>query len=217
MFTGIVEELGEVVEVRHRHDDTRLTVRGPVVTGDARHGDSIAVNGVCLTVVSVADATFTVDVVHETLRRSSLAGVARGERVNLERAAAVGERLGGHIMQGHVDGTAEVLDADDAGLSWFALPEGLARYVVDKGSIALDGASLTVAAIDGVHVAVALIPTTVELTTLGLRRRGERVNIEVDVLAKYVEKLAWPHVGSGAGGSSAGGTFAGDNGGKEEL
>lgn len=194
MFTGIVAELGEVVEVEQRARDARITVRGPTVSADAHHGDSIAVNGVCLTVTSVTGAEFSVDVVHETLRRSSLTGLRAGDRVNLERATALGERLGGHIMQGHVDGTATVERIGPDGLSWFVLPDGLARYVVAKGSIAVDGASLTVAAIDGDRFAVALIPTTLELTTLGVRGPGERVNIEVDVLAKYVEKLTAPHV-----------------------
>ena len=207
MFTGIVAELGEIVEVEHRERDARITVRGATVAADATHGDSIAVNGVCLTVTSVAGSEFTVDVVHETLRRSSLTGMRAGERVNLERATALGERLGGHIMQGHVDGTATVEQLGPDGLSWFALPGGLARYVVEKGSIAVDGASLTVAAVEGDRFAVALIPTTLELTTLGVRRPGERVNIEVDVLAKYVEKLAGPHVAQ----------LTGDNGGDKEV
>lgn len=198
MFTGIVEELGEIARVEQRPTDARLTVRGSVVTADVGHGDSIAVNGVCLTVVQMSGAEFTVDVVHETLRRSSLAGIQAGDRVNLERATALGERLGGHIMQGHVDATATVLGSGDDGLSWFELSEGLSRYVVEKGSIALDGASLTVAAMDGDRFAVALIPTTLELTTLGLREKGDQVNIEVDVLAKYVEKLAGPHLGGNA-------------------
>ena len=206
MFTGIVEELGELTAVEQRQTDARLTVRGQLVTADAGHGDSIAVNGVCLTVVGLSGAEFTLDVVHETLRRSSLAGIQAGDRVNLERATALGERLGGHIMQGHVDGVATRLGADGDGLTWFELPPGLARYVVEKGSIAVDGASLTVAALDGDRFAVALIPTTLELTTLGLREKGDRVNIEVDVLAKYVERLAAPHLDGGTG----------DNGGSKE-
>lgn len=194
LFTGIVEELGKVTGVEQDDAVVRLTVRGPVAVTGTADGDSIAVNGVCLTVVAVHDSEFTVDVVHETVRRSSLAGLGRGDRVNLERATALGQRLGGHIMQGHVDGTAELLGPGDGGLTWFALPEGLERYVVEKGSVALDGASLTVAATAGESFAVALIPATLELTTLGLRRRGDGVNVEVDVLAKYVEKLAGPHL-----------------------
>jgi|SRR5699024_6355834 len=194
VFTGIVAELGEIVDVSERERDARLTVRGARVTTGASHGDSIAVNGVCLTVTSVTGAEFTVDVVYETLRRSSLRGIRVGDRVNLEAATAVGDRLGGHIMQGHVDGVATVEPATDDGLYWFRLAPELSRYVVAKGSIAIDGVSLTVAALDGDRFAVALIPTTLELTTLGLRGVGEHVNIEVDVVAKYVEKLTSPYV-----------------------
>ncbi|WP_158890058.1 riboflavin synthase [Amycolatopsis anabasis] len=194
MFTGIVEELGEVTGVEQVPNAARLTVRGPLVTTDAKHGDSIAVSGVCLTVVDVAGNEFTVDVVHETLARSSLAKIHVGDQVNLERATAVGDRLGGHIMQGHVDGTGVYLSRDAQGLTRFALPPGLSRYVVEKGSIAVDGVSLTVAGIEQDEFTVALIPTTLELTTLGRAEPGDLVNLEVDVLAKYVEKLASPHL-----------------------
>ncbi|WP_328458471.1 MULTISPECIES: riboflavin synthase [unclassified Amycolatopsis] len=194
MFTGIVEEIGEVVAVEQVTNAARLRVRGPLVTSDAGHGDSIAVSGVCLTVVDVAGGEFTVDVVNETLQRSSLAKVAVGDRVNLERATPAGGRLGGHIMQGHVDGTGVFLSRDENGVTTFALPEHLARYVVEKGSIAVDGISLTVAAITGDQFAVALIPTTLEVTTLGGREAGDLVNLEVDVVAKYVEKLAEAHI-----------------------
>jgi riboflavin synthase len=193
VFTGIVEELGEVTAVEQVPNAARLTLRGPVVTADAGHGDSIAVSGVCLTVVDVAGSEFTVDVVHETLQRSSLAKVNVGDRVNLERATPAGGRLGGHIMQGHVDGTGVYLSRDDQGLTRFALPPAVSKYVVEKGSIAIDGISLTVAAIDGDEMSVALIPTTLELTTLGRNEPGDLVNLEVDVIAKYVEKLALPH------------------------
>jgi riboflavin synthase len=193
VFTGIVEELGEVTAVEQVPNAARLTLHGPVVTADAGHGDSIAVSGVCLTVVDVAGSEFTVDVVHETLQRSSLAKVNVGDRVNLERATPAGGRLGGHIMQGHVDGTGVYLSRDDQGLTRFALPPAVSRYVVEKGSIAIDGISLTVAAIDGDEMSVALIPTTLELTTLGRNEPGDLVNLEVDVIAKYVEKLALPH------------------------
>ncbi|MBW4720960.1 riboflavin synthase [Saccharothrix obliqua] len=197
MFTGIVEELGEVVAVEDLPDAARVTIAGPLVTGDAKHGDSIAVNGVCLTVVEVVDGAFTADVMRETLVRSSLAKVARGDRVNLERAAAVGQRLGGHIVQGHVDGTGAVLSRDKAE-HWevvhFALPAHLARYVVEKGSITVDGVSLTVVSVDADRFSVSLIPTTLELTTLGRREPGDLVNLEVDVIAKYVERLARPHL-----------------------
>jgi riboflavin synthase len=194
VFTGIVEEVGEVVAVEHRPDLARIGVRGPLVVSDARHGDSIAVNGVCLTVVSVSDDTFTVDVVHETLRRSSLAKVQVGDRVNLERAAAVGQRIGGHVVQGHVDGTGVLLSRAESGVTRFGLPRGLARYIVAKGSITVDGVSLTVVEADDEEFSVALIPTTLADTTLGIRESGDIVNLEVDVLAKYVERLAVPYL-----------------------
>jgi riboflavin synthase len=194
VFTGIVEERGEVVDVEQLPDAARLTVAGPLVTADARHGDSIAVNGVCLTVVDVAGGRFTVDVVNETLQRSSLAKIHIGDRVNLERAMAVGDRLGGHIMQGHVDGTGVFLSRDAVGLTRFAIPQRLAKYVVEKGSIAVDGVSLTVVEVTADQFSVALIPTTLSLTTLGEREQGDIVNLEVDVLAKYVERLAAPHL-----------------------
>jgi len=197
VFTGIVEELGEVTEVTELADAARITVAGPLVTEDARHGDSIAVNGVCLTVVEVHDGRFTADVMLETLRRSSLAGVAPGERVNLERAAMLGHRLGGHLVQGHVDGTGRVLRREPAEhweLVRISLPPELARYVVHKGSITVDGASLTVAHLTDTDFTVSLIPTTLQLTTLGLRDVGDQVNLEVDVVAKYVERLAAPHL-----------------------
>ncbi|MCP2258618.1 riboflavin synthase alpha chain [Streptoalloteichus tenebrarius] len=209
MFTGIVEERGEVVAVEQLPDAARLTVAGPLVTSDARHGDSIAVNGVCLTVVEVSGGAFTADVMRETLRRSSLDKVAVGDQVNLERAAAVGQRLGGHIVQGHVDGTGVILSREPAP-HWeivrIGMPVNLARYVVEKGSIAVDGVSLTVVEVTDDEFTVSLIPTTLELTTLGQRQQGDLVNLEVDVLAKYVERLAVPHLsGPGAGRS-------GDNG-----
>lgn len=197
MFTGIVEELGEVVGQETLTDAARLVIRGPVVTADAAHGDSIAVNGVCLTVVEVLPGgRFSADVMRETLERSSLAVLGAGSPVNLERAAAVNSRLGGHIVQGHVDGTGQVL-ARTPSQHWevvrIALPRALARYVVEKGSITVDGISLTVSAIgcDQAHdwFEVSLIPTTLELTTLGRAPVGTPVNLEVDVIAKYVERL----------------------------
>ncbi|MEU6413442.1 riboflavin synthase [Microbispora sp. NPDC046933] len=192
MFTGIVEELGEVVALEPRGDSARLTVRGPVVTADARHGDSIAVNGVCLTVADAEEGSFTADVMKETLDRSSLGALRPGSRVNLERAVRADQRLGGHIVQGHVDGTGEVLSREP-GEHWevvrLSLPANLARYVVEKGSIAVDGVSLTVAGVTDDSFSVSLIPTTLELTTLGRKQPGEPVNLEVDVIAKYVEKL----------------------------
>ena len=193
MFTGIVEELGEVVGTEDLGDSSRLTIRGAVVTSDARHGDSIAVNGVCLTVVDVLpEGRFTADVMAETLNRSSLAVVGVGSPVNLERAAAVNSRLGGHIVQGHVDGTGTVLSRSPS-QHWevvrVALPPALSRYVVEKGSITVDGVSLTVSAIGDDWFEVSLIPTTLGLTTLGTAAVGAPVNLEVDVIAKYVERL----------------------------
>lgn len=193
MFTGIVEELGEIVGSEDLGDSARLTIRGPVVTGDARHGDSIAVNGVCLTVVDVLpEGRFTADVMAETLNRSSLAVLVQGSPVNLERAAAVNSRLGGHIVQGHVDGTGTVISRTPSA-HWevvrIALPTALSRYVVEKGSITVDGVSLTVSALGSDWFEVSLIPTTLGLTTLGSAPAGTPVNLEVDVIAKYVERL----------------------------
>ena len=196
MFTGIVEELGEITGRDLLSDAARLTIRGPVVTGDAGHGDSIAVNGVCLTVVDLLpDGHFTADVMAETLNRSNLGGLQVGSRVNLERAAAVNSRLGGHIVQGHVDGTGEVV-AREPSEQWevvrIEVPGAVARYVVEKGSITVDGISLTVSGLGAEPrdwFEVSLIPTTRELTTLGRAPVGTRVNLEVDVIAKYVERL----------------------------
>jgi riboflavin synthase len=193
MFTGIVEELGEVVGKEDLADAARFVIRGPLVTTDAGHGDSIAVNGVCLTVVDLLpDGSFTADVMAETLNRSSLQGVAVGSQVNLERAAAVNSRLGGHIVQGHVDGTGRVLTRTPSE-HWevvrISLPDAIARYVVEKGSITVDGISLTVSGLGADWFEVSLIPTTLELTTLGRAAVGTAVNLEVDVIAKYVERL----------------------------
>lgn len=195
MFTGIVEEAGEITEVVRLPDDAlRLVVRGPVVTQGTRHGDSIAVNGVCLTVTDIKDDTFAADVMRETLVRSSLRDAGPGIRVNLERAVLPTSRLGGHIVQGHVDGTGTLVSRTSSE-HWdvlrFAAPASLSRYIVDKGSIAIDGVSLTVSAVDpaGTWFEVSLIPTTLALTTLGTRQAGDIVNLEVDVIAKYVEGL----------------------------
>lgn len=196
MFTGIVEELGELVGREDLADAARLVIQGPTVTSDARHGDSIAVNGVCLTVVDVQPGgRFSADVMLETLERSSLGSLQVGSSVNLERAAALNSRLGGHIVQGHVDGTGRVL-ARTPGQYWevvrIGLPASLARYVVEKGSITVDGTSLTVSGLGADpddFFEVSLIPTTLELTTLGRAPVGTVVNLEVDVIAKYVERL----------------------------
>jgi riboflavin synthase len=206
VFTGIVEELGELVGRDERPDAALFTIRGPLASSDARPGDSIAVNGVCLTVVGVDGEVFTVDVIGETLRRSSLGPARIGDRLNLERAAKLGHRLGGHLVQGHVDGTGTLLSrtAPQEAAPWelvrIGMSTGLARYVVEKGSITVDGISLTVIEVGINDFSVGLIPTTRELTTLGLRRPGELVNLEVDVIAKYVERLVRPHLAPGSGG-----------------
>jgi riboflavin synthase len=196
VFTGIVEERGEVCDLVRLQDSAQVTIRGPLVTGDIRPGDSIAVNGCCLTVVAVgADGEFTADVMAESLSRTTLGSARRGEVVNLERSVPVDGRLGGHIVQGHIDGTGRVLSRESTerwDLVEIGLPAELARYVAEKGSIAVDGVSLTVVSVrDGTDAAfsVALIPTTLKLTTLGLRRPGDDVNLEVDVLAKYLSRL----------------------------
>ena len=192
MFTGIVEELGEVTGWEDLADAARITVSGPVVTGDARHGDSIAVNGVCLTVVTNEAGAFTADVMKETLQRSALGGLGVGSPVNLERAVRLQDRLGGHLVQGHVDGTATIISVVPD-KHWTvvrcSLPAELDRYVVEKGSITVDGISLTVAAVEPGWFEVSLIPTTLERTTLGRKGVGEPLNLEVDITAKYVEKL----------------------------
>jgi riboflavin synthase len=192
MFTGIVEELGTLASVIDLGDAARLSVRGPLVTADARHGDSIAVNGVCLTVVDVDAGSFTADVMKETLDRSALGTLRPGDPVNLERAATLSTRMGGHLVQGHVDGVGTVTDREPAD-HWevvrVALPPGLSRYVVEKGSITIDGISLTVTSVDEHELSVSLIPATLKLTTLGSKPVGAPVNLEVDVVAKYVEKL----------------------------
>ncbi len=197
MFTGIVEERGEVVGLDRLGDSARLTVRGPLVVTDAAHGASIAVDGCCLTVVDVSTdgGTFTADVMAETLARTTLGTVHAGQPVNLERPVRVDGRLGGHIVQGHIDGTGRILSRNPTprwDLVEIALPAELARYVAAKGSIAVDGVSLTVVAVrDGAEPAftVALIPTTLALTTLGPKAPGDEVNLEVDILAKYTERL----------------------------
>jgi len=192
VFTGIVEELGTVIEVDDLISAARVTIDGPLVTVDAHLGDSIAVNGVCLTVVEAANGRFSADVMQETLDRSGLGALRAGSVVNLERAVRVSDRLGGHLVQGHVDGTGAVLGrVSDP--HWdvirVSLPAELARYVVVKGSITVDGVSLTVTDVGAEWFSVSLIPTTLEHTTLGTCSVGDLVNLEVDVLAKYVERL----------------------------
>lgn len=192
MFTGIVEELGQVAHIEPLHEAVRLSVKGPEVTSDAREGDSIAVNGVCLTVVSSTKGVFTADVMLQTLANTSLGALKVGTRVNLERAVTPTTRLGGHIVQGHVDGSGEVLSrtpSEHWELVRVSLPADLNRYLVDKGSITVDGISLTVAAVDEDSFTVSLIPETLARTTLGFKQPGDPVNLEVDVIAKYVEKM----------------------------
>ena len=196
MFTGIIEELGEVTAVERTADAATITVRGPLAVSDAAHGDSVSVSGVCLTVIGQDADSFTADVMAETLARSTLADVAPGRRVNLERAARVGDRLGGHIVQGHIDGTATVLSVED-GSAWrvvrLSLDPAIAPLVARKGSVAVDGVSLTVSAVGGGRESgwfeVSLIPETLTATTLGERVPGDRVNIETDILARHVERM----------------------------
>ena len=192
MFTGIVEERGTVASIEQLTNAARVAIRGSMVLSDVKAGDSIAVNGVCLTVVDLGPDFFTADVMEETLKRSSLDAVGAGSEVNLERAARLDSRLGGHLVQGHVDGTGQVL-AIEPDEHWTAmrisLPADLGRYVVEKGSITVDGVSLTVVAVDDRGFSVSLIPTTLAETTLGSRQVGDRVNLEVDAIAKYVERL----------------------------
>jgi riboflavin synthase len=212
VFTGIVEDLGEIEAIEHAGDSARIFVRSAKVTEDARPGDSIAVNGVCLTVTGLITGPlgglaapppgtaprgatprgFAADVMGETLKRSSLAAIAPGTKVNLERSVRLEDRLGGHLVQGHVDDTATIIRREpqqDWEVVRISLPPGLARYVVHKGSITVDGISLTVSAIGGEWFEVSLIPETLKRTTLGFKQPGELVNLEVDVIAKYVEKL----------------------------
>ncbi|MEN9620504.1 MAG: hypothetical protein RL499_697 [Actinomycetota bacterium] len=192
MFTGLIEELGAMVRWEARGDAGRLTVRGPLVVSDAAHGDSIAVNGVCLTVVEQGDDWFTADVMGQTLAMSTIGSWVEGEPVNLERAASVGDRLGGHIVQGHIDGTTTVLEVRQQD-AWrvlrFSLDAAHAPLVVDKGSIAVDGVSLTVSAAGDDWFEVSLIPETLAVTTLGRKQAGDTANIETDILARHVARL----------------------------
>ncbi len=204
MFTGIVEERGRIVGVQRDPADSgsaRLTVRGPKVTSDVGHGDSIAVSGVCLTVVDRYGDDFTVDVMAETLRRSTVGGLSTGDRVNLERALPAAGRLDGHLVQGHVDGVGRIRSRRVAE-RWtdvtIELPTDLARYVAVKGSIAVDGISLTITGVGDDWFSVSLIPTTLAVTTLGHKAEGDRVNLETDVLAKYVERLLGGPAATGA-------------------
>ena len=196
MFTGIIEEIGEVAGLAPQAPGARLEVRCRKVLEDAAIGASVAVDGVCLTVASLRPGSFSADVSPETLRRSNLRGLRAGSVVNLERPLAASGRLDGHLVQGHIDGTGELLALEPLGNGnwWLTLriPEGLERYVVEKGSIAIDGISLTVAGIEDAVLAATIVPHTYQSTTLRTRRAGDRLNLECDILAKYVEKLLGP-------------------------
>ena len=204
MFTGIIEELGRVRSVERRGEGVRMTVEARVVTGGTREGDSIAVNGVCLTALDVRAGSFAADGSRETLQRSTLGTLRPGSAVNLERAVTPATRLGGHIVQGHVDGRGRFLSAEEHGGSWtvrVGYPKELARYLVFKGSVAVEGISLTVAALADDHFEIAVIPKTWGLTNLSSLRPGDPVNLEADIIAKYVERILTagrPAEGAGA-------------------
>jgi riboflavin synthase len=193
MFTGIVEELGTIRAITPVATGAHLTITATTVLEDAQIGDSISVNGCCLTVVTLDAGCYQVDVVEETLRRTCLGNLKVADRVNLERSVRLADRLGGHLVQGHVDGVGTLLSrtpaADGSQVVRIAAPAEVLRYVVYKGSIAVDGISLTVAAIDTTSFSIALIPHTQDVTTLGFRQEGDQVNLEVDIIAKYIEKL----------------------------
>jgi len=192
MFTGIIEELGRVREVESRGEDARIIVEARTVTEDSKNGDSISVNGVCLTALDVTPDSFAADVSKETLFRSTLGRLQAGSPVNLERAVTPETRLGGHIVQGHVDATGKFLSSENHGDSWtfrFAYPKEIAQYLVFKGSVAVDGVSLTIANLTDDHFEIAVIPKTLELTNFSQLKPGDEVNFEADVLAKYVERM----------------------------
>ena len=192
MFTGIIEELGTVDSVEVLEDSIRLGIKGSLVREDLAQGESVSVNGVCLTAAEVTPEGFIADVMLETLNRSSLSGIAEGERVNLERAMSGAGRFGGHVVQGHVDGVAEIISREPSA-NWevvkVRIPSELSKYVVHKGSITFDGVSLTVNDISGDVVSLSLIPETLRLTTLGTKQVGSKLNVEADILAKHIEKL----------------------------
>jgi riboflavin synthase len=192
MFTGIIEELGTVATVEVLDDSIRLGIKGTLVREDLAQGESVSVNGVCLTAAQVTPEGFIADVMLETLNRSSLRGIAEGERVNLERAMSGAGRFGGHVVQGHVDGVAEIISREPSA-NWevvkVRIPSELSKYVVEKGSITFDGVSLTVNDISGDVVSLSLIPETLRLTTLGTKQAGDKLNVEADILAKHIEKL----------------------------
>ncbi len=193
MFTGIIEELGEIIVIEPQSAGSRIRVRASRVVADAKLGDSIAVNGVCLTAVELSATGFVADMAPETVSRTNLGNLKPGTPVNLERPMRVGGRLDGHIVQGHVDGTGELLELKELGSGnwWLAIrvPAELERYLVFKGSVAVDGISLTVAALEGDRLAITIIPHTYQATNLRTRRTGDRINLECDIVAKYVEKM----------------------------
>jgi len=192
VFTGIIRELGRVAELNGSGDGVRLTLEAPATAALTAEGDSVALDGVCLTAVSVADGRMSFEAVPETIRRTTLARLTEGDNVNVEPALRAGEPLGGHYVQGHVDAVGRVRSVDDEGDGarvWFDAPAAVLAYCVEKGSVTVDGVSLTVAGLDDAGFAVALIPHTLEVTTLGELQPGMPVNLEVDVLAKYVERL----------------------------
>lgn len=192
MFTGIIEELGRVVSIEDQPDAKRITIEGPIVTSDVHRGDSIAVNGTCLTAVEIEPGQFTADVMHETLRLTSLGAAKVGDVVNLERAMNAATRFGGHVVQGHVDGLGHIVSREPSdNWEWVrvSIPAELTKYVVLKGSITIDGVSLTVNEIEGNVVGLSLIPETLRLTTLGAKTVGDPVNIEADIMAKHIERL----------------------------
>ena len=195
MFTGIVEELGTIRAIRRGGSSAVLSIGAGTILDDLKVGDSVAVNGVCLTATQVDGGGVTADVMHETLDRSSLAGLAPGDKVNLERAMAAGGRFGGHIVSGHIDATGTITDRRrDDNAVWYTVsaPAALLRYVVEKGSIAIDGISLTVASVEADRFSVSVIPHTAAVTVLGGKRPGDPVNLEADLIGKYVEKLLRP-------------------------
>ena len=192
MFTGIIEELGKVRSIEQRGENARIVIEAHLVLGDTSHGDSIAVNGVCLTALDIKADSFAADVSRETLDRSTLGTLRPGTVVNLERAVTPTTRLGGHIVQGHVDGRGTFVSVADHGESWtirIAYPKELARYLVYKGSVAVEGISLTIAGLTDEYFEVAIIPKTWEVTNLSRLRPGDDVNIEVDIMGKYVERI----------------------------
>lgn len=192
MFTGIIEELGEITAIETQPDAVRLTISGKKVLEDLKRGESISVSGTCLTAIEIDDKSFTADVMHETIRLSGLQRVEVGQKVNLERAMTAATRFGGHVVQGHVDGVGEFVSREKSdNWDWvrISVPENLMKYVVMKGSITFDGISLTVNEIDGNVIGLSLIPETLEVTTLGYKKPGDLVNVEVDVMAKHIERL----------------------------